>query len=206
MCMHMVRKSKVETSPHYKEIVELLVAGYSGRHVSDYLQNQYDEKITHTTLNKYKKDNLNVKAEVRKKILEKEKEKKKKESQKKSKEAAKDIIEQEADKEIQAKETLNIAADYRYNDIKKLDDLISQAESINVNLDNMNPNEEKYDPYKEQNLKINMKKIGLQAMRLKYELIDEDEVDVNIHDDRIIGLVESIEKSRQKYLKETEEQ
>ena len=190
MGMTMVRKSKIETSPHYNEIVDLLVAGYSGRYVSDYLANQYNETISHATLNKYKKDKLNVKAAVRQKIIEKEKEK---------------SHEKEADKQIQAKESFEVAADYRFRDVKKLDDLIGQAEAINIDLD-IHPGDEKYDPYKEQNLKIKMKKLGLEAMKLKYELIDEDDLEVNINDNRIIGLAESIEKSRQEYLQEKEKQ
>ena len=185
----MVRQSKVETSPHFNEIVELLVAGYSPRYVSDYLENQYNEKISHATLNNYKKGKLNIKAAVRKKLIEKEKEKE---------------IEKQANKEFQAKETLEIAADYRYKDIQKLDDLISQAESININLD-IHPGDEKYDPYKEQNLRMKMKKLGLEAMKLKYELIEEEELNVNIQEEKIVGLAESIEKSRQKYFKELEE-
>ena len=181
----MARKSKVETSTHYNEIVELLVAGYSGRYVSDYLENEYGEKITHATLNKYKREKLNVKAAVRKKILENEKEK-------------------QINKEVQAQETFEIAADYRFKDIQKLDDLISQAESINIDLDERPWDEEKYDPYKEQNLKLKMKKLGLDAIKLKYELVDEDELNVNVQNENIIGLAESIEKSRQKYLKEIE--
>ena len=35
-------------------------------------------------------------------------------------------------------------------------------------------------------------------------MIDEDELDVNIHDDRPLTSWDSIEKSRQKYLKEKE--
>ena len=188
--MLMARKSKVETSSHYNEIVDLLVAGYSGRYVSDYLQNQYGEKISYVALNNYKKNNLNVKAAVKQKIIEKEKQKSKAENK-------------QADKEIQAKESFELAADYRYNDIKKLDDLIGQAESINIDLD-IHPGDEKYDPYKEQNLRIKMKKLGLKAIKLKYDLIDEDDLNVNINDDRVIGLAESIEKSRQKYLQETQ--
>ena len=200
----MARKSKVETSPHYNEIVELLVAGYSGRYVSDYLKNQYNEQITHTTLINYKKNNLNVKAAVRQKIIEKEKEKQQKESQAKAQETSKEAIEKEADKQIQAQKTFEAATDYRYRDVQKLDDLISQAESVHIDLNNIPYDSEKYDPYKEENLKIKMKKLGLEALKLKYELIDEDELNVNIQDERIIGLAESIEKSRQKYLKETE--
>ena len=191
MCVNMARKSKVETSPHYNEIVELLVAGYSARYVSNYLENEYNEKISHVALNNYKKNNLNVKAAVKKKIIEKEKEKKQ-------------IVSKKVESELQAQETFEIAADYRFRDIQKLDDLISQAEAINIDLDERPWDEDKYDPYKEQNLKLKMKKLGLDAIKLKYELIDEEELNVNVQNENIIGLAESIEKSRQKYLKETE--
>lgn len=189
----MARKSKVETSPHYNEIVELLVAGYSPRYVSNELQTKYDEKISFVALNNYKKNKLNVKAAVKKKILEKERQKAEAENK-------------QADKEIQARETFEVAADYRFKDIQKLDNLISEAESIHIDLNNMYPGEEKYDPYKEQNLKINMKKLGLQAIKLKYELIDEDELNVNVTNENVIGLAESIEKSRQKYFQETKKE
>ena len=192
----MARKSKVETSPHYNEIVELLVAGYSPRHVSNQLEDKYNEKISHVALNNYKKNNLNVKAAVKKKIIEKEKEKKQKHIA--------DTVGKKVESELQAQETFEIAADYRFKDIQKLDDLISQAEAINIDLDERPWDEDKYDPYKEQNLKLKMKKLGLEAIKLKYELIDEEELNVNVQSENVIGLAESIEKSRQKYLKETE--
>ena len=196
MCVNMARKSKVETSSHYNEIVELLVAGYSARYVSNYLDDKYNEKISHVALNNYKKNNLNVKAAVKKKIIEKEKEKKQK--------SIDDAVGKKVESELQAQETFEIAADYRFRDIQKLDDLISQAEAINIDLDKRPWDEEKYDPYKEQNLKLKMKKLGLDAIKLKYELVDEEELNVNVQNENIIGLAESIEKSRQKYLKETE--
>lgn len=189
----MARKSKVETSPHYNEIVELLVAGHSGRYVSNYLENEYDEKISYVALNNYKKNNLNVKAAVKKKIIEKEKEKKQK--------PIDDAVGKKVESELQAQETFEIAADYRFKDIQKLDDLISQAEDIEIYLD---IRDENYNPYKEQSLRLKMKKLGLDAIKLKYELIDEEELNVNVQNENIIGLAESIEKSRQKYLKETE--
>lgn len=192
----MARKSKVETSSHYNEIVELLVAGYSARYVSNYLDDEYNEKISHVALNNYKKNNLNVKAAVKKKIIEKEKEKKQK--------SIDDAVGKKVESELQAQETFEIAADYRFRDIQKLDDLISQAEAINIDLDERPWDEDKYDPYKEQNLKLKMKKLGLDAIKLKYELVDEEELNVNVQSENVIGLAESIEKSRQKYLKETE--
>ena len=64
--------------------------------------------------------------------------------------------------------------------------------------------DDKYDPYKEQRNKLKLKELGLKAIKLKYELMDEEELNVNVQNENIIGLAESIEKSRQKYLKETE--
>ena len=191
----MARKSKVESSPHYNEIVDMLVAGYSGRHVSDYLLKEYGEKITHATLNKYKKDNLNVKAAVRQKIIEEEKQKK---------EGTEKAIEKETEKEINANESFEIAADYRFQDIKKLDKIITDAENVHIDLDDINVDSEKYDPYREIDLKIKYKRLALDAVKAKYEMIDDDELDVNIHDDRPMTSWDSIEKSRQKYLKEKE--
>lgn len=193
----MARKNKIETSPHYNEIVDLLVAGYSGRYVSEHLQNQYNEKITHATLNKYKKNNLNVKAAVRQKIIEKEKEKKSQELEKASKKA----IDKEATKKLQVKESIEAAADYRYKDVQKLDNIISESEATTIDLSTCE-NAEKPDPYKLIELQIKLKKLGIEAMKLKYELIDEEELEVNINENGIIGLAESIEKSRQKYLQE----
>ena len=208
----MAKKSKIETSPHYNEIVDLLVAGYSPRYVSDYLSDEYNEKISHTSLNNYRRNNLNVKAAVKQKIIEEQKKEKRqqqekvqKESKKKAKEASKKGIAKEAEKEIKANESFELAADYRFKDIKKLDKLIQDSENVNIDLDNINVDSEKYDPYKEIDLKLKLKRLGLDALKAKYEMLDEDELDVNINDNRPITSWDSLEQSRQKYLKEKKE-
>lgn len=173
VCVNMVRKSKVEASPHYNEIVDLLVAGHTPRYVSDYLSDEYGENISYGTLNRYRKNNLNVKAAVKQKIIEKEKNKRREKAVGKG-------IEQEAEKQFHAKESFEIAADYRFKDIKKLDELISQAEAIIIDLDEQPNDPEKHDPYKQQKNKLKLKELGLKAIKLKYELIDEDETTVNI--------------------------
>lgn len=61
----MARKSKVELSPHYAEIVDLLLEGYSGRSVSAYLENQYGEKISHPAITKFRNDKLNVEEAIK---------------------------------------------------------------------------------------------------------------------------------------------
>ena len=197
----MGRKSKIESSSHYNEIVDMLVAGYSGRHVSEHLLNEYGEKISYVSLNNFKKKNLNVKAAVREKLIEEQK----KEAKRKAEEASKKGIAKEAEKEIKANESFELAADYRFKDIKKLDKLIQDSENVNIDLDNIHVDSEKYDPYKEIDLKLKLKRLGLDALKAKYEMLDEDELDVNINDNRPITSWDSLEQSRQKYLKEKKE-
>lgn len=51
---------KVEDSPHFEEIIEMLSKGKSPRKVSDYLKNEYGEYISYGTLYKYKKKNIKI--------------------------------------------------------------------------------------------------------------------------------------------------
>lgn len=208
MCI-MARKSKIETSPHFTEIVDLLLAGYSGRYVSDYLLNEYDEKITHATLNKYKKDNLNVKAAVKKKVIEKQKKKKKKQKKKavtneQQQEAIDKNIEKLADKEIEANESFEAAVNIRYDNVNKIQKIISQAGKYEIDLSNFEkiPSEDR-DYYKETEILIKIKKLELDAIQVLDEQLDDDSFEENLTDG-ILGLAESIEKSRQKYFQEKE--
>ena len=54
----MVRKSKVEKSPHFEEIVLRLSQGESARSVSKWLKDSFNEEISHAALARYvKKEN-----------------------------------------------------------------------------------------------------------------------------------------------------
>lgn len=59
---------KVESSQHFNEIVRLLSSGKGGTYVSNYLLENYGEEISHTTLNIYKKDNIDVDGKVRQEL------------------------------------------------------------------------------------------------------------------------------------------
>lgn len=207
MCI-MARKSKIETSPHFNEIVDLLLAGYSGRYVRDWLLNEYDEKISHTQLNKYKKDNLNVKAAVKKKVFEKEKAKKQKEKKEKTKKEIKPSIEkaveEQSEKQVRSNESFEAAVNIRYDNVNKIQNLISQAEKHEIDLSNFEkiPSENR-DYYKETEIIIKIKKLELDAIQVLDAELDDDSFEENLTDG-IIGLAESIEKSRQKYFQEKE--
>lgn len=197
----MARKSKIETSPHFNEIVDLLLAGYSGRYVSDYLLNEYDEKITHATLNKYKKDNLNVKAAVKKKVFEEEKKKK---TKKKLKPSIEKAVEEQSGKQVESNESFEAAVNIRYDNVNKIQKIISQTAKHEIDLSNFEkiPSEDR-DYYKETEVLIKIKKLELDAIQVLDAELDDDSFEENLTDG-ILGLAESIEKSRQKYFQEKE--
>ena len=66
-------RSKVEKSPHYKEIVDLLLSGQSGRTVSKYLMDTYNEDIGYGSINTFKRNHLDIEAEVKTRELTKQK-------------------------------------------------------------------------------------------------------------------------------------
>ena len=115
MVIPLVKKSKVEKSPHFDEIVTRLSKGESARSVSKWLKNQYDEDISHAALARYNKNHiamedrveaeLNRRAEEKKKLQEEKKKAQEKEAQQEKK------VQEEADKIETATETVNIVAE-----------------------------------------------------------------------------------------------
>ena len=113
--MTLVKKSKVEKSSHFDEIVTRLSKGESARSVSKWLKNQYDEDISHAALARYNKNHiamedrveaeLNRRAEEKKKLQEEKKKAQEKEAQQEKK------VQEEADKIETATETVNIVAE-----------------------------------------------------------------------------------------------
>lgn len=166
----MARESKIETSPHFNEIVDLLLTGHSGRHVSDYLKNEYNEKISHTTLSKYKKDNLDVKAHVKKNILKREK-------------AKQEAIKKQTDTEIKLNESFEAAVNYIDKDIKKLDNLICDAEKVVIDIEDYNVTSagDKYDPAKKIELQLKYKKLALDAIKTKHDILSDDSTTIDIN-------------------------
>ena len=51
---------KVDESPHYLEILRMMLKGTSSRAIERHLMSEYGEKISYFTLNEYRKKNLNI--------------------------------------------------------------------------------------------------------------------------------------------------
>lgn len=115
MVMTLVRKNKVESSPHFNEIVKRLSEGESSRKLSAYLKNQYNEDISHAALNRYANKHIKmenrVEAELNKRAAKKKNQPKESTSkEKKVKSKTEDIVQKKADSIEEAEETMNNVA------------------------------------------------------------------------------------------------
>ena len=171
--MTMSRKSKVETSPHFNEIVDLLVAGYSGRYVSDYLLNEYNEKISHVALSKYKKNKLNIKAAAKKKLFEKEKEKLIKQNAKKT-----------ATKEAKAELSIEAATSYLTRNYERVEQFIESTAGIDIiqALKDYKKSPD-YDESKYLDFLIKLQKIKLDHMKYETDLLEDNTLNVNVNNE-----------------------
>ena len=100
--MTLVRKNKVESSPHFNEIIKRLSEGESSRKLSAYLKNQYNEDISHAALNRYANKHIKmenrVEAELNKRAAKKKNQPKESTSkEKKVKSKTEDIVQKKAD-------------------------------------------------------------------------------------------------------------
>ncbi len=53
-------KPAVEKSPHYEEIIDLLLQNKSTRDISKYLKDEYGEEIGHNAINNYRRNHLKL--------------------------------------------------------------------------------------------------------------------------------------------------
>lgn len=109
----MGRQSKVESSPHFKEIVDLMVIGKSGRSISQYLKEKYDEDIGFNAINVYRRNHIHMEDRVEAE-LNKRAEKKKKKAQKKKKQppknmddSIKDTVQEQVNEQADIKESVD---------------------------------------------------------------------------------------------------
>lgn len=100
MVMNMARKNKVESSPHYNEIVKRLSCGESGRSVSRWLEDTYNEKISFAALNRYRNNNIKMEDRVEAELNKRQEIKNKTEK----------AVQEKADKIEEAEDTMSVVA------------------------------------------------------------------------------------------------
>ena len=166
-------KSKIESSPHFNEIVDLLLAGQTTRFVSDYLLNEYNEKISHVALSKYKKNKLNIKAAAKKKLFEKEKEKLIKQNAKKT-----------ATKEAKAELSIEAATSYLTRNYERVEQFIESTADIDIiqALKDYKKSPD-YDESKYLDFLIKLQKIKLDHMKYETDLLEDNTLNVNVNNE-----------------------
>lgn len=166
-------KSKIESSPHFNEIVDLLLAGQTTRFVSDYLLNEYNEKISHVALSKYKKNKLNIKAAAKKKLYEKEKEKLIKQNAKKT-----------ATKEAKAELSIEAATSYLTRNYERVEQFIESTADIDIiqALKDYKKSPD-YDESKYLDFIIKLQKIKLDHMKYETDLLEDNTLNVNVNNE-----------------------
>ncbi len=144
-------RSAVERSDNRDIIDDLLLDGKSPRFVSDYIKREFDESISHTAINNYKKNKLNVEKEVAIQYHEK-------------------VSKVKKDKKI-AKGLSNL---------DKLDNFIDECDETKLDTKSLYPdgNTSKLDIEKH---KLDIKKSEIQAIKIKNDILKDDPKDSDIN-------------------------
>ena len=172
-------KSAVEKSEHRNEIDDLLLDGCSPRFVSTYLKNEYNESISHTAINNYKKKHLNVTKEAvidytKKKSQEAKQVQNQKESQNKKQKAVKKIS----------------------SDLEKLDEIINESFNVHVDLDRLVDDPE-CDQVKVEGLKLKMRQQGISAVNTKTNILKQEDVNVEVNVKEVeVNLLDKVKAKR----------
>ena len=181
VCAIMVRKSKVELSPHFNEIIDMIKEGLSSRDISDYLKNEYNETITHATINNYTK-------KIRSKTNQEYYKKNKKKEQK--------II----NNEIAKKEAFDEVVNKGVDDLSALDKIIQEANNLELNIGNLKTvYQENYvvNPESEiEKLKIQAKRLAIQAVNTKSKILKDSGSDDNTFEINIVGFDDEKDNSQ----------
>jgi hypothetical protein len=158
----MTQFPKIHDSLHYNEIVNMLIEGKSGRKISDYLKEEYGETISHTTINKFNKEEVNLKNKVDAKVRRRSKEKVEKEIKK--------LNEKKVNDEIQTAADIETAVNQGVSEVELMNLMISSGPDIwGKVLDNPNISPEY------------IMKLILNAVKLKFDRDkDTNNLDINL--------------------------
>jgi hypothetical protein len=164
----MAPRSAVERSEHRNEIDDLLLNGQSPRNVSEYLKTKYNESISHTAINNYKKKHLNVEKEAAIIYNQKVSEKKKNKAVKKA-----------------------------VSDLEKLDQIIDDSLNTQINIERLEK-DPTIDQARVEDLKLKKRKQAIEAINVKNNILknDDKQIDVNITEG-FGELADAIKKSRE---------
>lgn len=179
----MARKNLIESSDHYNEIVARLSKGDSGAKVSEWLENQYNEKISPRTLNRYKSKNIKMQDRVEAE-LNKRQEIKNKQTEK--------AVQSQADKIESAEETMNSVASIIADNMEGVAKVAAELPDIFERAKRDAENPAKKTEWR------HVANISIQANKVynDYFKHEEDNIEININEG-FGELADAIKKSRE---------
>ena len=224
----MARRNLIESSDHFDEIVERLSRNETGKDVSEWLKNEYGEEISPRTLNRYKSTKIKmetrVEAELNRRAQKKKEKQKKREAEKRKAKKAKSkklddatdsVVQNKADEleviqeENQKREDLKESAEENIRTVSEtIADNMQGVAKVAAEFPSMfeKAKMDARDPDSNVTSK-DVARLALDANKLYIDYFKDTgpDVEVNVNNE-VIGLSDSIEASRQKYVKWKEEQ
>lgn len=210
----MARKSLIESSDHFDEIVERLSRNETGKDVSAWLKNTYNEEISPRTLNRYKSTKINMEARVeaelnkraqRKKELQEKKKAEKLQAEKEQSEkldnAADSVVQNTTDIRESAEDSIKTVSETIADNMRGVAKVAAEfpATFKKAKMDAQDPDSNVTSK--------DVARLALDANKLFNDYFKDTTPDVEVNvTNEVIGLSDSIEQSRQKYVKWKEEQ
>ena len=199
--MTLVRKNKVEKSDHFEEIVARLSGGESARSVSKWLKDEYNEDISHAALARYNKNCICMEDKVEAELNRRAEERKKKLEEEKEQARIEDKIQREADIIESVEENIKSVSETIADNMQGVAKVAAQFNEIFAQACKDAEDDDSSVTSKD------VARLALDANKLYNDYFKDTgpDVEVNVNNE-VIGLSDSIEASRQKYVKWREEQ
>lgn len=153
-------RSAVERSEHRDEIDDLLLEGKSPRFVSAWLKDSYNEHISHTAINNYRKNKLNVTEEAAKVYHERRQKEKK--------------ADERTDKKKQRKVRKVVS------DLEKLDVIIEDSYNIKIDIERLEKDLDS-DQVQVEKLKLQQRKQAIEAINAKNNILKNDDTNIEVN-------------------------
>ena len=206
----MARKSLIESSDHFDEIVERLSRNETGKDVSEWLKNTYNEEISPRTLNRYKATKINMEARVeaelnrraeKKRELQEKKKAEKLKAEKEQSEKLDNATSAVVQSTTDVEETIRTVSETIADNMRGVAKVAAEFPGIFEKA-----KKDARDPESNVTSK-DVARLALDANKLFNDYFKDTgpDVEVNVNNE-VIGLSDSIEASRQKYVKWKEEQ
>lgn len=206
----MARKSLIESSDHFDEIVERLSRNETGKDVSTWLKDTYNEDISPRTLNRYKATKINMEARVeaelnrraeKKRELQEKKKAEKLKAEKEQSEKLDNATSAVVQSTTDVEETIRTVSETIADNMRGVAKVAAEFPGIFEKA-----KKDARDPDSNVTSK-DVARLALDANKLFNDYFKDTgpDVEVNVNNE-VIGLSDSIEASRQKYVKWKEEQ